>query len=343
MGRWALVPGRRIAAMAFVLGCGGAGCLEAREGAADTGRDPSGEVDADQGDASGDTGTDTGAGVDTTADAADTGTIEGPVAVINTGTTEATVEPQTVLHLDGSQSSRGAVGFAWRVVSAPTGSVSVFRPSASVASPTFEVNIAGTYVFELVVSDAEGQRSAPVYFTARVVSSSGLHIELIWHTPGDADETDEGGDGIYHSAGSDVDLHLKVGGDAVNFFDINRDCHFAAPNPQASGESTVNNARLDRDDTDGGGPENINVDEPAPGIYDVGVHYWNDWGYGHAFATVRIYMDGELAAEWSEVELQNQVMWTPFRIEYPGGTITQIFGRDGGPSLHPSYPVPAIP
>ncbi|MBL8788442.1 MAG: hypothetical protein JNJ59_26340, partial [Deltaproteobacteria bacterium] len=148
------------------MGSGGAGCLDAREGAADTGRDPSGEVDADQGDASGDTGTDTGAGVDTTADAADT--VTGPVAVINTGTTEATVEPQTLLHLDGSQSSRGAVGFAWRVVSAPTGSVSVFRPSASVASPTFEVNIAGTYVFELVVSDAEGQRSAPVYFTARV-------------------------------------------------------------------------------------------------------------------------------------------------------------------------------
>jgi hypothetical protein len=54
-------------------------------------------------------------------------------------------------------------------------------------------------------------------------------------------------------------------------------------------------------------------------------------------------MDGELAAEWSEVELSNQIMWTPFRIEYPGGTITEIFASNGGPSLHPSYPVPAIP
>lgn len=345
-------PSGALVAVALVLGWGGTACLEAREGSAEAqGHEDAGaehELGRPSADTQGDAGTDT-----TSSDAApsdtgpsDTGpaTPAGPIAVIDegahTGTTEVTVEPQTLLRLDGSQ-SRDAVSFAWRVASAPTGSVSTFRPSASVASPIFEVNIAGTYVFELVVTDADGQRSAPVYFTARVVSSAGLHIELIWRTPLDPDESDEGGDQIYQSAGSDVDLHLKVGGDAFNWFDRDHDCFWSAPNyPFAGGDAGPGLIRLDRDDTDGGGPENINVDEPAPGIYDIGVHYWDDWGYGAALATVRIYLDGELAAEWSEVELKHHDLWRPFRIAYPEGTITELFSPDGGPNLYPSYPIP---
>ena len=67
---------------------------------------------------------------------------------------------------------------------------------------------------------------------------------------------------------------------------------------------------LDIDDTDGAGPENINLDNPETGVtYKVGVHYYNDHGYGVSYATLRLYFFGELIFEAREKEFPYAGVW----------------------------------
>jgi hypothetical protein len=121
------------------------------------------------------------------------------------------VIPQTVLHLVGSQSwsPRGEIAaYAW-TVEQPLGSRSQFIPSANIADPLFEANVAGRYEFQLVVTDVSGERSTYANYIVFVTPDNAIHIELLWDTPNDPDQTDE-------DAGADLDLHfvhpLAVGG-----------------------------------------------------------------------------------------------------------------------------------
>lgn len=209
------------------------------------------------------------------------------------------VLPQTVLHLSGvgSSSPRGSIAsFEWSV-SQPAGSTSTLSPSPYVSQPTFEANMVGEYTFSLRVIDANGLEScSPAEYVVVVVNDDAIHIELTWRTPGDINETDTGGDQIYFSVGSDLDLILE---------------------PSATDPRT-------RDDTDGGGPENVNVADPTDGRYTVRVHYYSDWGYGSAFATVRIFIRGVLRDQWSGVELVNDDMWDTHYVDWPSGTVTRI-------------------
>jgi hypothetical protein len=75
------------------------------------------------------------------------------------------------------------------------------------------------------------------------------------------------------------------------------------------------------DDTSGEGPENLNADtlegtEAEPVTYAVGVHYWNDHGYGASYAKVRIYLLGKLFAEFKQ-ELKPADMWYVGKLHWP--------------------------
>ncbi len=88
---------------------------------------------------------------------------------------------------------------------------------------------------------------------------------------------------------TDVDLHLiRPGG---QFFDNPSDCYFANLSPDwgVRGDTT-DNPFLDVDDTDGRGPENINLSRAAAGDYSVQVHFWS--GFVATRATVEIFLDG---------------------------------------------------
>ena len=65
------------------------------------------------------------------------------------------VIPQTVLHLDGTQSYApfGAItAWIW-TVEQPDGSQEVFVPSATAPQPIFQANVVGLYTFTLEVMD----------------------------------------------------------------------------------------------------------------------------------------------------------------------------------------------
>ncbi|MFO0749350.1 MAG: hypothetical protein U1F43_27340 [Myxococcota bacterium] len=229
------------------------------------------------------------------------------------------VAPQTVVHLGarwpGSESD-AVVSWSWSVVQ-PAGSVSLFYPSSVVATPTLEVDVAGQYDFTVDMRSASGQ-SASARFMLFVVPDSAIHVELLWHTPGDTDESDTGLTLGGNSRGSDVDLHTVVrhadeppsmAGLAAPFFYNGHDCYWLNPSPPWAGGDDARTPQLDRDDTDGAGPENMNLEVIAPGdCYTIGVHYWDDWGYGTSTATVRVYVMGELEYA-AETELGNHDLW----------------------------------
>ncbi len=260
------------------------------------------------------------------------------------------VAPQTELHLDGSGSIApdGSISrYEWRV-DQPELSQSVIEPDNAQAQVTFEVNVAGDYTFSLDVWDDQDQKCAQsATYVVHVVPDRALHIELLWHTPADADETDAG-----PFAGSDMDLHFMhpnapsdpnapdVDGDGSPdpYFSQPYDCFWFNPHPDWG---VTGDPGLDRDDTDGAGPENVNVTAPQNGLsYLIAVHYWNAHAYGPAQATVRVYVDGALAYETAATNLVEHDLWKVGTVAWPSGTVTPCQAQGGGPCITPAYQHP---
>jgi len=299
---------------------------------------------------------------------------ECPTAVINVRQGEEVV-PQTVLDLigSGSYATEGVIAtWRWRVTQ-PGGSQSVFKPTDTSPDVKFEVNAAGRYLFELDVTDATGEQSCePAQVEVFVNPDQALHIELLWDTPGDSNQTDEG-----PLAGADLDLHFKhpsaVGGGhdgdgdgrPDGWYDEVFDCYWfnVSPNWGNPSANVLDDPSLDRDDTDGAGPENVNLDLPEDDTcYEIGVHYWKDNNFGSSFATLLIYVYGSPVFNVSGVELAERDMWWVGEVCWPPtgaapvaervcqGTIQSCAtaadcsgGRTCGYKITPSYEHPFIP
>jgi hypothetical protein len=272
---------------------------------------------------------------------------ECPTAVIHVPEGEE-VCPQTNLHLSGSQSysPNGAIShYQWEVVQ-PNGSVSQFLPSTSMPDPLFQANVAGAYQFKLRVTDANGQSTGTAFCpdataTVLVTPCDAIHVELLWHTPNDPDQADEGPE-----AGADLDLHFvhpfaqgyDIDGDGTpdGYFDNPFDTFWFNDTPEwgSLDPAVDDNPSLDRDDTDGAGPENLNLNMPQDGLtYKVGVHYWADHGFGASDATVRIYLQQVLVFEQTLEGLTDCDLWEVAKISWPSGQITPITNASGQPKV----------
>jgi len=229
------------------------------------------------------------------------------------------------LHAEGSKSSCGAAvkALAWSVTQ-PEGSVARLWPSAFVASPSFQPNVVGAYAFCLHVWDSYGTKSAqPACVTVDVVPDQALHVELTWHTPNDTEESDSG-----FAVGSDLDLHLAhpfasgadldCGGLPDPWFDGAFDCFWHNATPKWSLASAAEKSpKLVLADADGAGPEIATFASPSTlKTYRIGVHYWDDHGFGQAFARVRIFVYGVLTATVAEVPLNPLDMWSVGKIHF---------------------------
>ncbi|MCB9528327.1 MAG: hypothetical protein H6703_00285 [Myxococcales bacterium] len=264
--------------------------------------------------------------------------------------TEYDVLPLDIITLDASPSldpdgpDQRPVRYEWTVIQRPAGSTSVpveqfnnpLRPADggrpdSVATPTaqFFVDLAGEYVIELQVVDSldatapsDACPQSPVQVRISAQPDEDIHVQLVWDTPGDPDQTD--------ADGTDVDLWF-LHPSARFWNDPFLRCFYGNTNPDWGMLGAVDdNPSLDIDDTTGAGPENVNLNNPENtqmlgGAYRVGVHYYRSWeefggggDYGPSLATVRIYLGGALAFE-GERELFDtedfwevaSIVWTP--------------------------------
>ena len=100
-----------------------------------------------------------------------------------------------------------------------------------------------------------------------------------------------------------------------------------------------NDPGLDRDDTDGAGPENLNLNEPEDTLYKVGVHYFEDNGIeGYSRPTVRIYIFTSLLLELEGPELYENDMWEVAAINWSQQQAQPVYTTNGGFKVIPNYP-----
>ena len=131
-------------------------------------------------------------------------------------------------------------------------------------------DIAGEYTLRLRVQDDSGH-SAECTTLVRAVATEGLRVDIFWDTNG-----------------TDMDTHL-LHPDARTW-NSSLDCYYGncIGGLSWSAPGQADDPRLDIDDVDGFGPENINIMTPAAGTYRVGVHSYR----GDGRVTVRIYCGG---------------------------------------------------
>lgn len=174
------------------------------------------------------------------------------------------------------------------------------------------IDVAGEFEVCAIVTDSLGTDSnnnCCVNFEA--IPSQALLVQLTWANPdGDMDlHVTKGDDGAYcvsnlNGGAGDVDAPFETcNGTDCNFATCRAD---DAQVPEWDGVAgrTAGDPVLDIDDVTGFGPENINVDLPAPGAYGFGVETYSSFG-GPYLVTLRLFLFGRLAGEWTQ-ELQEQ-------------------------------------
>jgi hypothetical protein len=216
------------------------------------------------------------------------------------------------------------VNYTWRLISRPAESVSEFSPPSS-ASSSFFVDANGEYEVQVDAQDNRGlsASSAGCNSTAtlnvRAVPDAAFHTQLTWSTPSDPDPADEG-----NGAGADVDLHVLSPEGCWE--DRQWDCHFRTRSADwGVAGFTGDDCSLDRDDTDGWGPENVSLDDPAAGTFKVGVQYASDHGYGVSYATVVLTLDGIVAYKVRDKELPTTgTWWEVCAVSWPSRNVVPI-------------------
>ncbi len=274
------------------------------------------------------------------------------------------IEPQQTIKLKGTPSfaapGKQVKKYKWTLLKAPPGLVGYgFFPNDTAADAIFgtptannageikqTINVVGEYQFKLQVWDDSGTEScAPALFTLLVIPSVGLHVELLWDTPGDT--TKDTGSA---AEGADLDLHFvhskayeaqKCGGAVVDkcqpdqdkdsqadpWFHGVYDAYWFNPHPNwGSAASGADNPSLDLDDTNGWGPENLNMETPEDGVtYGIGVHYWDAFDFGESTATVNIYVLGMLKATFTQAMAQCDMWWVT-QVAWPSGDLKDFGG-----------------
>lgn len=141
---------------------------------------------------------------------------------------------------------------------------------------------------------------------------SGLLIRLTWDDPV-----------------NDQDLHLTF----VDLADLvcgePWDCFFSNKTPvwfAGTAAGAGPNPALTRDDTNGLGPETIEIEEPADGTYRIYVNYWGDNGtLGSTEGTtntIEVFDDGVVIADFSRTLMDPHQVWAVATIEVAGGEVT---------------------
>lgn len=200
---------------------------------------------------------------------------------------EVTGAPLSPIEIEASAVDDGdIIRWDWELSGQPDGS-NVRPPTTGSPSSVLNPDVAGRYEVTVTVTDDDGMQDQCV-IPVLAVSDQGLRIEVSWDTA------------------TDMDTHLlRPSGTS---WENDDDCYYANRNPEWGVAGEDDNPRLDIDDTDGFGPENINIDIPEDGVFRAGILAFR----GRANVTMRIYCGGsrlEPALTVGPVEIQDRELW----------------------------------
>ena len=229
--------------------------------------------------------------------------------------------PLSTVSITGSGVDDGTiVAYRWSSLDIPAGSSSTPPAPADAATTRFSPDVAGDYTLQLTVTDDDGQ-TGTCETVVRALVAEGLRVELYWNPPDRSCHTSPGTAGC---DSSDVDFHL-LHPMATRWFDDALDCYYST----CIGDGLSwfeagrdDDPRLDLDQTDGFGPENINIDVPATATYRIGAHFFSDDGMGPAEVYVNVYCGvGSSApiASFGPVTLRNDQFWKVADVAVGGG------------------------
>lgn len=261
----------------------------------------------------------------------------------------ASVKVGTVIHLSGTKSFSyfgPIVSYQWEVQQ-PSQSMSKFQPSASAAEPTFTVAVPGTYLFTLEVNDEAGSGSCEKAQATVEVEPQNLAIfVLTWEPVQPFEPTPP-------HLGQDLDLHFlhpnAAGVDADGdgkpdgYYDVPWDCFWYNPNPNWDNPQPTSwyddDPRLASDSSDGSAAEVIvlGLQCKSENNYRVGVHFFNDHGYGDARATLQAYVLGTPVYQGTVV-LKPLDLWDALVFSCGQKSATPI----PGPSIKHNYVNPSF-
>lgn len=245
----------------------------------------------------------------------------------------------TTVHLESSSSapSTGAISsYAWSVLQ-PTQNLFLLAPSDNLPAPTHQTTVIGSYRYCLDIcdnnhcsADSDCQTTRCIWVDA--VSLSGIHCELSWITPLDADKYDDG-----FGKGADVDLHVLLHPPTdllAGWFDPNSDLHRGNSEVSViSPETGIELAGLFvRSDEDGWGPE-VAIVQPVSGRIRLGVYYPEDHGFGASSPMLQCYSGGgmllSVGGPGEPANLHEHDLWVAAEIDWPSGASHKLLDADG--------------
>ncbi len=236
-------------------------------------------------------------------------------------TAPLTVPPFRAVELDASTST-ASIGSSinertWTLVRRPEGSRARFNPNTSNQTVQLLLDKIGEYEVELSVGSLVGESCTTSRLILRALPQEDFYAELTWRTPGDPDPGDDDG--------ADLDLHYLREGAGARWNRAPDDIHWRNETSDWGPPGSAGDARLVREDDDGRGPVLLRHDDVPDGAYSVAVHVFDDGDFGPSQASVRLFIDGQIALERRAKPLNGQdVFWLVARARWPERTLTLI-------------------
>ncbi|MFW6058249.1 MAG: PKD domain-containing protein [Persicimonas sp.] len=230
--------------------------------------------------------------------------------------------PEETIVLSAGQSSGNITHYEWTILERP-GSTQRLTPDNTSESTRLFVDRSGAYRIQLTVYDTSGAAicESSTNLTILATLDADLVITLLWITPNDPIQTDE--------FGSDMDLHYlhengRWNADPWDVFWRNSTVDWGLSGDEGD-------PSLEIDDTNGAGPESITHSGLEDVKYSVGAYYYSDSGLGASYATVQIYVHGQLAYEKRNEYIPGTgYFWHVADIEDRGATITEVDALTNG-------------
>ncbi len=197
------------------------------------------------------------------------------------------------------------------------------------------IDLAGEYTIKLTVTDDQGLTSTNAgTLTFSAIPGDALHIQMSW----DADATDvdlwlqRGGNGTFCDRFTQAEVDQVRGsqqppgqnsqtycywGNCPDGVDMNADGQICDPDDGGLCED----AYLDIDNTSGFGPENINIESPIDGTYNVGIHYFAGGlrGAPTLNSFVKIFVNGALRLDLSNQLRNVNDIWRIAQVNWVNG------------------------